>query len=177
MATINCICPPKPDGTARHPNGDTVRLRETLDFKAGLTARNRIILLRQDDPDVGGAEMLAELTEVYLLAGIESWTFLDAKGKPVEVSKPAIRAFIAAHPMEAMDVGDEADALYSEAVIAPLVARASSSSPRTPTDESTSATSGSSPSPRKPSKRSSITTIPTGGTERMSASPAGGYRS
>jgi len=169
MATINCICPPKPDGTVRHPNGDTVRLRETLDFKTGLTARNAIILLRQDDPDASGAAILAELTEVYLVAGIVSWTILDPKGKPIEVSKPAIRQFIAEHPQEAMDVGDEADALYSEAVIAPLVARASSSSPRTPTDTSMSATNGSSPALRKPSKRSSITTIPTDDTARMSA--------
>ena len=174
MATIPCVCPPKATGEARHAS-DTVTLRQRLDFRAALTARNTVIVLKQEDPDASVAEILATLTEMYLLVGIESWSLVDTRGKAVPVSRAVIRQFIVDHPDEATAVGDEADGLYSAAVIAPLVARAQNSSPPTPTDESTSATDGQSP-PKRPrrSKPSSITTIPTAATARMSASPAGG---
>ncbi len=173
MAVIECVCPVKPDGTVRHPNGDRVKLREKLDFRSGLQARNSIVLLKQDDPDADAADILAGLTEVYLLVGIESWTLADAKGKPVEVSRGAIRQFLDEHPDEAMEVGDEADGLYSQAVIAPLVARALTLSQPTQTGASTSATNGSSLKTPKPSKRSSTMSSPTDVTVTMSASPDG----
>jgi hypothetical protein len=175
MARIDCVCPVRPDGTLRHPNGDTVTLRKKLDFRSALQARNTVILIKQEDADANAAEILAALTEVYMLVGIESWTLQDARGKPVEVTRAAIRAFVADHPIEAQDVGDEADGLYSEAVILPLVKRAATYSPPTPMSASTSVTNGSRPAPRKRSKPSSITTSPTVVTERMSASPDGGY--
>lgn len=175
MATIECVCPPKPDGSVRHPNGDTVNLRETLDFRSALTARNTVILIKQEDPDASAAEILASLTEVYLLVGVKSWTLTDARGKAIEPNRTTIREFIAEHPQEAMEVGDAADMLYSEAVITPLVARASSSSPPTPIAASTSVTNGRSPGPRKRPKPSLITTSPTDDTGKMSASPGGGY--
>lgn len=175
--TIRCVCPPKTDGQARHPNGDTVTFRERLPFRDALAARNTVILIKQDDPDADAATILAALTEVYLLVGIESWTLTDAKGKPVPVSRQAVRDLMAEHVDESMELGDAADALYSEAVIVPLVNRAATYSPPTPINASTSPTNGSRPAPRKRSKPSSITTTPTGGTERMSASPGGGYSS
>jgi hypothetical protein len=173
MATIDCICPPKGDGETRHPDGDTVSLRERLDFRQALTARNAFLVLKAEDPDASTAEVLAVLTETYLLLGIESWTVQDARGKPVPVSKAAIRELLLTHPDQAMVVGDEADTLYSEAVISPLVARASNSSPTTPTAVSTSATSG--PSPRRPrrSKPSSTTSSRTAGIVSISPSPDG----
>ncbi len=157
MATIDCVCPRKPDGNVRHPDGDTVTLREKLDFRSALTARNTVILLRQEDV-TDAAEILASLTEVYLRVGIESWSLVDAKGKPVPVSREAVAAFMADYPDAAMTIGDEADELYSEAVITPLVARASKSLPPTPTKGSISVTNGSSPTPRKRSKPSLTTT-------------------
>jgi hypothetical protein len=174
MATIGCVCPPKADGTPRYVT-DEVTLREKLDFRSALVARNTVAVLKQEDAEASVAEILAALTEVYLLFGIESWTLTDAKGKPLEVSKQAVRALMADHADAATVIGDEADGLYTEAVIAPLLARASTSSPPTSTSGSTSATTGSSPTPRKQPKRSSISTIPTAVTERMSASPGGGY--
>ena len=177
MATVECLCPPKATGEVRHPDGDTITLRERLDFRSALTARNTFVLLKSEDPDVSTAEIMASLTETYLLLGIESWSLLtvDEKGKarPLEVSKTAIRDLLLSHSEAAMAVGDEADALYSEAVIAPLVARASSSSPSTPTSESTSATNGSASRPPKPSKPSSTSTSPMADTETTSPSLVG----
>ncbi len=174
MAVIDCVCPSRPDGSARHPDGDTVTLRPKLDFRSALHARNTVILLRQEGvEDV--AEILASLTEVYLRVGIESWTLVDAKGKAVPVSRDAVRDLMTDHPEAAMTIGDEADELYSEAVISPLVARASTSSPPTPTKDSTSVTNGSSPTPRKRSKPSSTITTRTDGTGTTSPLHAGGY--
>ncbi len=175
MATIPCVCPPKSDGSTRHPNGDRVTLRERLDFRSGLAARNTVIVIKQEDPEAGAAEILAGLTEIYLLVGIESWTLQDAKGKPLDVNRATVRQLMVDHPDEAMTIGDEADGLYSESVIAPLVARALRSSQPTQTTDSTSPTTGSEPRPLKRSKRSSTTTSPMDAIERMSASRAGDF--
>ncbi len=173
MAHIDCVCPPRTDGTPRHPNGDTVTLRERLDFRSGLAARNTVMVIKQEDPEAGAAEILAGLTEIYLLVGIESWTLQDAKGKAVEVNRTTVRQLMADHPDEAMTIGDEADGLYNEQVIAPLVARALKYSQPTQTTGSTSPTTGSQPRPLKQSKRSSTTTSQTDGITRMSASHDG----
>lgn len=173
MATIECVCPTA--GDVRHPDGDVVTLRERLDFRSALTARNAIVVLKTEDPDAPAGEVLAALTETYLLVGIESWTFVDARGKPVPVSRAAVRAFMDEHQEAAMSLGDEADGLYNEAVVGPLVRKASNSSPPTPIGASTSAKGGG--SPRKRPKPSSTSTSPTDVTERMSASPAGGSNS
>ena len=170
---IECICPPRADGEPRHPAGDTVTLRERLDFRAALTARNTMILLKTEDPDAGTAEILAALTETYLLVGVESWSLVDAKGKPVEVSKAAIRECLLSHPDVAMTVGNAADELYSASVILPLVALARTSSPPTPTTESTSAPRPSSVKRPRQSKPSSITPFPTDATVTTSALPVG----
>jgi len=175
MVTVACLCPPNAAGEVRHPTGDEITLREHLDFRAALTARNTMMLVKTEDPDATVADMLAALTETYLLVGIESWSLVDAKGKPIEATKAAIREHLFSRPDIAMGVGNAADGLYSQAVIAPLVALASRSSPSTSTDESTSVTKHSSP-PRKPSRPSlpsSITSIPTAGTAKTSPSLAG----
>ena len=173
---IPCICPPKA-GEVRHPAGDTVTLRDRLDFRAATTARNTVAMMKQEDDEVSTAEILAGLTEVYLLLGIASWTVQDARGKPVEPNKATIREYLLSNPDMAMLVGDAADELYSESVIAPLVARASTSSQPTPTPASTSPTNGSGASHPKPSKRSSTTTTPTDDTETTSLSLVGASRS
>ena len=173
MAVIDCVCPPKTDGTARHPDGDTITLREKLDFRSALTARNTVILLKQEDENASVAEILAALTELYLVMGISKWTLVDEKGKAIEPNRHTIRAFMEANPDAAMEIGDEADGLYSEAVITPLVVRASTSSPPTRTTDSTSVTSGSSQTPRMRSKPSSTTTTRTGGTVTTSLLPGG----
>ena len=170
---IACLCPPNARGETRHPDGDTVTLRERLDFRSALTARNTMVMVKQEDEEASTADILAALTEVYLLIGITGWTLVDAKNKPVDVSRAAIREHLLSNPDVAMVVGDAADELYSEAVILPLLARASNSSPPTPIAGSTSATKASSGRRPKPSKPSSITTIPTAATVTTSSSPAG----
>lgn len=164
---IPCICPPK-DGAPRHPDGDEITLRPALAFRQALAVRNSVGLLYATEPDAEMADVLAVLTEGYLLNGIESWTLDD--GKPIPVNNRTIREHLLSHVDIAMTIGDAADELYSEAVMSPLLAKASTLSPPTPTDESTSRTTGSSTTPRKQSKRSSITTIPTADTEMTSQS-------
>jgi hypothetical protein len=166
---VPCLCPPKDDGV-RHPDGDEVTLRPKLDFHAAVTIRNSIAVLSSEDEQASIAEILAVLTENYLLFGVESWSLVDAKGKPVPVSRPAIREHLLSNPDVAMTVGDAADALYAESVMLPLLARAQRSSPPTPTDASTSRTTGRSTTRPKPSKPSSISTIPTAAIEATSVS-------
>ena len=173
---IPCVCPPKPDGQPRHI-ADTIELREKLDFRSALTARNAIALAKEEDDDVSSAEILAVLTETYLILGIQSWSLVDEKGKKIEPSRTAIREFIEAHPDAAMEVGDAADGLYSAAVILPLVARAQKSLQPTQTTGSTSVTTDSLPKPRKPSKPSLTTTTRMDATGTTSPLHAGGFSS
>lgn len=170
---IECVCPPTATGDTRHPGGDRVELRDKLDFRSALTARNAIALAKENDPDASSAEILAVLTETYLTLGITAWTLVDERGKRVEPSRAAIRSFMESYPDVAMEVGDEADGLYSAAVILPLVARAQKSSQPSPTDDSTSATTGSELKRPKPSKPSSTSTTRMDGTGTTSASLAG----
>ncbi len=161
MAVVECLCPPTAGGV-RHPDGDTVTLSPKLEFRALSTIRYAFIMLKRENPNTSTAETLAMLAETYITVGVESWTVLDAKGKPVEVSSEAVRDIILANYTAATAVGDEADELYSEVVvrdvITPLVQTASPSSPPSPIKPSTSAKNSSSPLPQKPSKRSSTIT-------------------
>lgn len=165
---IACICPPKGDAV-RHPDGDTVTLRATLPFTSVSAIRWSIAVQREVDPGVSLAEQFGVISELYLLGGVESWTVVDEKGKPVEPSKPEIRSRLLTAQSQAQMVGDAADDLY-QAVMLPLLNQASTFSPPSPTDESTSPPSGASKSPPKPSRRSSISTIRTGDTEVTSSS-------
>lgn len=176
MPVIPCICPPKGD-EVRHPLGDTVDLREKLDFTAALAARNTIIHAKTNDPGMSVAEVQALLTELYLLSGIESWSVTDEKGKRTEATRTAIREHLLTNIEAAVIVADAADEMYAEAVMLPLLTKASTSSPPTPEAPSTSPTIGSSPAPRKPSKRSSTTTTPTDDIEVTSPSLGGDYKS
>jgi hypothetical protein len=173
--TIACPCPDRGEG--RPHETDTVTLRDKLDFKQGVTIRKALGLLYTEDPDAGFADVLGVLTEQYLLLGIESWTLVDAKGEKVTASKPAIRALMDAHPETAMDIGNQADALYNEQVLLPLLTRSSTPSPDSPTAESTSATDGTSPTPPTPSRPSLISTSQTADTEPTTTSEGSAYSS
>ncbi len=173
MAVIECVCPLRPDGAVRHPDGDTIRLSPKLGFLEVASARNSIVIAQQEDAGAGSGILLAAMTEAFLVVGIESWTLVDEKAKPIPVNRPAVRSFLNDHIEEAMDVGNEAIELYYERYLAPLVDRAPKSSPPTQTDGLTSPTSGASPKLRKRSRPSSITTSQTEGTGTMAASRAG----
>jgi len=169
---IDCICPPR-DGAVRHPDGDSVTLRERLDFFGAQAAQNAVYVLKSEDPDASTGDILAAMTESYLLSGIESWSVVDADGKPVEPTKPAIRKYLFANFAVAMVVAQEADTKYRSDVIDPLVKMVEDSSASTPTEPSTSPTSGSDDTNQNHSSPSSISTIQTVDTETTSLSPVG----
>ena len=89
-------------------------------------------------------------------------------------ARPAIREFINDHQDIVFDdLVDEADNLYAEQVLLPLVRRAQTSSPPSPTEPSTSAETGLEETPRKPSRRSSTSTTRTNGITTTTSPPAG----
>ena len=162
--SIPCICPAQSD------HDDTVTLRDTLDFGSATRIRKSLAFVESDDRDARAAEVLATLTEAYLLFGIERWTVLDERGKPVPLSHSAIRSHLLSRLDVASIVADEADDLYREVILLPLVRGASRSSAPTQTTGSTSQPTGSSSTRRKHSRRSSTSTTPTVVTEVTSAS-------
>ena len=176
MATIACECPVSRDGTACHPEGDTVTVKPALDFQGAVAVRN-LIALMAGEVGVTDADILAALSETYLYHGVESWTFVDAKGKDVPVTRENIHDLLLSRPLEAMLVSDEADALYQPAVVLPLVQRALGSLQSTQTDGSTSATTPSSTPPPTPSSPSSTSTIQTDDTGKTSRPLVGVYSS
>jgi hypothetical protein len=172
---IPCPCPHKADGDTRHPDGDTVTLRDRMGFRDATTIRKAIGLLAEEgraDP----AEILSCMTQWYAWLGIESWSLVDEKGKPV----PVTRAEIDARLLEAegaydaaATITDAADALYMGPVLLPLVARASKSSPPMPTAPSISARTASPAKRPRPSKPSLTTSTRTDGIGTTFSSPAG----
>jgi hypothetical protein len=163
----------KAEREPRHAH-DTITFRDRLDFRGGMVIRKAITMLKVEDPDSGAAEVLAAMSEHYMLEGISGWTIVDEKGKPVEASKTAIREFINDHQDIVFDdLVDEADNLYAEQVLLPLVRRAQTSSPPSPTEPSMSAETGLEETPRKPSRRSSTSTTRTNGITTTTSPPAG----
>ena len=176
MVAIACPCPAK-DGEPRHES-DEVTLRERLGFVEASAIRNRIAIRRQQaDEDIESDEILAVLTEGYIIHGVESWTLEDADGKPLPVTRANVRACILDRWEIASVVADAADEAYSEAVMLPLLRAALTSSQPTPTEGSTSPSPATGTRDPRPLKPSSISTTPTDATETTSGSPAGGSRS
>lgn len=169
MVEILCICPPR-DGLPRHLEGDTVTLRDKLDFTGALAVRN-VMRLREDGDGMG--DILAALTEAYLCYGVEAWSLVDENDVPIDVDREAIRKYLLANPLQAFKVGDEADGLYTEAVVSPLLAGALTSSAATPIETSTSPQTGYQTTPPMPSLPSSTSTSPTDDIETTSRSLAG----
>jgi hypothetical protein len=176
MATVPCLCPPTAEGV-RHPEGDTVTLRDPLDFRTAVTMQKAVTILFSDQPGASPEQVLGVLSEAYVVHGVASWSVVDGKGKPVPVNPATVAATLLPHVAAAMAVADEADPLYAKAVLVPLLAKASNSSPGTPTSESTSPATGSPPAPLKPLRPSSTSTTPTADTATTSRSRAGGSSS
>jgi hypothetical protein len=173
MSTIRCLCPLR-GAEVLHPAGDTVTLRAKLGFREVDTIKQSLAVMYLVDPDAGFADIFATIREGYLLHGVESWSLVDDKGKPLPVTKPNIREHLLGDIDAATAVADEADELYAEAVMRPLLQAASTSSPPTPTEPSTSAPTGSSESPTpEPSKPSLTTTSPMADIETTISAPDG----
>ena len=160
---VACRCPGTPH------DGDTVYLRATLDLRGGMIAQRKVIELATDrGPDADTDEILASLAETYCLNGIVDWTFTNGDTKKVEVTPQAIRKLILDDFSYAITVADAASDLYTSAVLDPLLARVSKSSPPTRTRGSTSRPNGSSATRRKRSKPSSTESIQTDDTATTS---------
>ena len=143
----DCTCPGSPhDGRDGADDGDIVTLRPHLGFSAGAEALRKII---ESDGDVN---RVAELVgPVYIREGVTGWNVTDESG-PVALDIDLILDdYALAYP-----IAEAADDLYSEAVLAPLVARMSALSGNGRTAASTHPTRRSSkprPSPRRSSSR------------------------
>jgi len=164
--TIPCVC------SADH-DSDTVTLRDALSPHDAMALDKDIQVMRAEDPDATAGDVLATLSEGYIVRGISSWSLVGEDGEPLPVTKSAIRSLILPNLEAANAIAEEADGLYAEAVMLPLLRRASKSSPPSPTDGLTSAPTDSSATPPRPSKRSSTTTTRTGAIATMSGSHAG----
>jgi hypothetical protein len=180
---IPCPCPPKADGTPRHES-DTVTLRDKLDFRAVTAIRNVVAYAKLDDPAMDSGEIMAILTEGYILHGIESWSLIgqiNVNGKtklgPLPATKPNIREHLLGEPTVAEVVGDEADGIYGPMVLLPLVQRALTSSPPSQMDASTSPKTPSSRKRQRPSKPSSTSTTTTAGTATITSLRGGDFNS
>jgi hypothetical protein len=170
--TIPCPCP-KVNGRLRHES-DKVTLRNKLDFRQATTITKSVQFIDNDDEQSRAAEVLATLSEYYILVGIERWTIRDAANKPVPVTKNAIRQTILDRPAVYAPIEVAADKLYQEVILLPLVEAASSSSQPSPTEPPMSPRlDGEQPKRPKRSKQSSISTIPTAATVTTSSSPDG----
>lgn len=164
---IPCLCPGTPH------EGDTVTLRDTLDFHAVTAIRHAVSFLEAEDTTAYTAEVLATLTEGYVVHGIASWTLVGDDGKPLPASRANIRERLLPDVLAASAVGDAADDLYGEKVLLPLLVRASTSSATTPTETSTSPRTDSPKRPRTPSSPSSTTSTRTAATETTGTSLVG----
>lgn len=178
-ASFRCVCPPKADGQARHDT-DTAVFRDRLDFVAGQAISKQIGLAKADDPDMSAGEILALMSLDYILHGLQSWTLVDEKNKPITPTRSVLRAFLNDHYEAATVMVEVVDDLYQEQVLLPLLRRASMLSQQSPTPEPTSAspeTSGSSSMSQKRSKHSLTSTTQTDDTGTISSLPAGGSKS
>jgi hypothetical protein len=158
-----CQCPGAP-----HADGDYVYLRPKLDLRGGFRVKRRLIDLNRaafgEDAKVEMAELEIGLAESYLSEGIFSWNLVDEEGADRPLTPETLAEFLFSDYSRAELAADKADDLYRPAVLDPLVERALSSLPDTPTNGSTSPTNGAGRKRPKRSKRSSTTTTPTGST-------------
>jgi hypothetical protein len=164
--TIGCVCSGAPHET------DTVTLRERLSFHDVKALKVDVGFTAAADDTTDG-DTLAVLSEGYLLRGIESWSLVDDKGKPLPITRANIRDGLLSHLDEAQVVSEAAENLYNPDVLLPLVRAAQGYSPPSQTDELTSATTDSPKRSRKRSLPSLTTTTPTDDIETITPLPAG----
>ena len=168
--TISCVCPPKGDDI-RHPDGDTVTMRDVLDYDRAMVITKAITLIDEDDDEVRGAMVLAKMSKFYVLMGVESWTLRDVSNKPIPVSSETLRQYLLSNPEVSAVMTEAGDDLYQKAILLPLLRKASTSSAPSQTTGSTSPKrSGSRRQNPTPLRRSSTSTTPTGDTAATSSS-------
>lgn len=142
-----CTCPGTPhDGRDGADDGDIVTLRPHLGFAAGAEALRKII---ESDGDVN---RVAELVgPVYIREGVTGWNVIAEDGGAAALDIASILDdYALAYP-----IAEAADDAYSEAVLAPLVARMNALSGNGRTAASTRPIRRSSKPRRSPPKSSS----------------------
>jgi len=166
---IPCVCP---GDEPRHPEGDTVTLKDRLGFEEAAACKQAIQLV-EDSGDMNDltARRIAAVVTQYMFSGIASWTLQNGAAIPVTAGN--IRKYLMSDFVAGDIVSSEAETLYNPQVLIPLANRVATSSRPTPTGELTSATTGSTRSSRKHSSRSSTTTTKTGDTGMTFSQPDG----
>lgn len=176
---VRTVCPC--EGTPHE--FDTVRLRATLPLAQGVALQSYLSALSAQMSPLERADLNGKLAEILLLYGVESWTYVDARGQSIPVTEQVIRDKLLADFALATPVADTAADYYSEMIVRPLVERASNTLRPPQTAESTpvsdtSPSTGNGKSPRrKRSKPSSTTSTETGVTVMTSLSPGGASKS
>ena len=145
---------------ALHAGGISVK-ELALRFELAPDSIKEIVLGKGEyqGPPPDRSEMEADLAESYLLEGIADWNLMGADG-PLPVTPESIRSQLFTNYGRAEVAADKADDLYRPAVLDPLLQRALSSLPATPTNGSTPATNGHGSKRSKASKPSSTESIP-----------------
>lgn len=127
----DCACPGTP-----HPNGDTVTFKPKLSFDENVAAIAAIF-------GGEGPSASSKAWGVYLRAGPIAWNLVDEELEPVPLTREALEAL----PFEdQFEIGDLADDVYGETVLAPFLRRMRTSSESGPT---TGSSRRRSPSSRK----------------------------
>lgn len=135
-----CRCPGTPH------ERDEVYLLPALTFDGGAAADTAVRRAPVTETGLDVDRLTKDLCRAYLTHQVAGWNLVDADGRPV----PYSASLLLSNWEVARIVGDAADELYSEGLLAPLVAAVSTSSPAGPTGPSTSPRTRSASRPRKP---------------------------
>lgn len=123
----DCACP----GTPHADEGDLVYLRPTLSLAGGIAAQQDLVASNGE-----ANELVRRWLVTYVRYGAKSWNLLDEAGQPVPFDVDVLLDdFTLAEP-----VAEQANDLYSEAVLRPLAMSRSRTSRTGPTAASTSRT-------------------------------------
>lgn len=129
VLTVECPCPGTPH------TEDTVTFKSVLGIAGGVAGIAAMVAAVQDLGDkFNNISLAGYVFPVYLAHTVESWTFLDADGKPVPVADgDAVLPFGTKY-----QIADAADDLFGEEITRPLAEMIRKSSPSGPTPKSTS---------------------------------------
>lgn len=155
----DCPCPGAPH------EFEVVYLEPDITLPMGAAAVFAIKLSTEQNPGDNDA-MMAAIASAYLPLGIRSWTFVDEDGNPVRRTRENLEELIPWHK-GGMEVTEQADSLYAEKLMTPLVRRFSPSARSGRTGKRTSPIPLNGHKPRKSSPASS----PESSATKLSAAP------
>src|SRR5688572_8979471 len=143
-----CYCPHSPHET------DLVYLAPTLSMAGGMAAQSA---MRDGFSD--SLKLQELLAEVWIRHGVVGWNLVDEDGADLPLT-PANVAAALPYGKGGRMVAERADDLYAEDILAPLVERFKSTSPRGRTNGSTSTPKPSNPKRRSPSSTATTEPVP-----------------